>query len=523
MSNAALSGSLRTSLAIFTLLALAGCAAERSSTTSSHATSSAQVPVITLDGDFSDWPASTPPNPVGYTVAAADEHHLYMRFTVEGEQYTIQSAPWTTAILLDVDADANTGIVGSDELSGLGIDLKIEFSPRRTNRETGAMEIGRGVRVSALDDAGNETQLEAYDWDVSFAPTFASDWYEARISRTPAGTVPVPTQGLLSTGSTRGAFVTYDASGAMTASSEIFTAAMDERCLEAGRRSNMELPAKEPGAIRVVSYNVLRSKPEQDPATFARIFSALDPDVILVQEWEVESARELAEWFNLNLMREGGWDAVTTKGTVATGAGVGIISKFPVTTENVSLVLGPTPQDPNFENDPIRYALGKIETPMGTILASSVHLKAAGSASSWEDRKRVAEAQAINKDMQAAAARINPTLMLVGGDINLVGSRRPLEMLAQGLDLDGSNFTWANPRTLGDRTYVTWSEYGNTFSPGRLDWIGYSDAKARVVRSFVLDTSRLSDASLAKVGLNADDTAKASDHKPVVVDLMPVR
>ena len=28
---------------------------------------------------------------------------------------------------------------------------------------------------------------------------------------------------------------------------------------------------------------------------------------------------------------------------------------------------------------------------------------------------------------------------------------------------------------------------------------------------------------LAKVGLNADDTAKASDHKPVVVDLMPVR
>jgi endonuclease/exonuclease/phosphatase family metal-dependent hydrolase len=285
----------------------------------------------------------------------------------------------------------------------------------------------------------------------------------------------------------------------------------------------MDVPAKEPGSIRVVSYNVLRNKPNQDPATFARIFAALDPDVILVQEWEVQSARELAEWFNLNLMRDGGWDAVTTKGTVATGAGVGIISKFPVTTENVSLVLGPTPQDPNFENDRVRYALGKIETPMGTILASSVHLKAAGSASSWEDRKRVAEAQAINADMKAAAARINPTMMFVGGDINLVGSRRPLDSLVAGLDLDGSDFAWAAPRTLGDRTYVTWSEYGNTFSPGRLDWIGYSDSKARVARSFVLDTSRLGGESLAKVGLAADDTAKASDHLPVVVDLMPVR
>jgi endonuclease/exonuclease/phosphatase family metal-dependent hydrolase len=523
------SRSVRASLALLTLLALAGCASERSTAAVEHAsaadsgTASSRVPVITLDGDFSDWPASTPPNPVGYTVAAADEHHLYMRFTVEGEQYTIQSAPWTTAILLDVDADASTGKPGADELQGLGIDLAVEFSPRRPDRETGAMQIGRGVRVIAMDASGRETPLEAYDWDVSFAPTFASDWYEARISRTPAGNVPVPTSGLLSAGTARGAFVTYDASGVMTATSEIFTVGLEDRCLDSARLSNVDLPAKDPGSVRVVSYNVLRTKPNQDPATFARIFSALDPDIILVQEWEVESARQLAEWFNANLMREGGWDAVTTKGTVATGAGVGIVSKFAASTENVSLLVGENPEDARYADDPVRYALGRIDTPMGPILASSVHLKAAGSASSWEDRKRIAEAAAIRADLRAAIARAKPAMLIIGGDINLVGSRFPLEGLANDTDIDGSDIAWANPRTLGDRTYATWSEYGNTFSPGRLDWIGYSDSKARVVRSFVLDTSRLSDESLAKAGLQRDDTAQASDHKPVVVDIAPAR
>src|ERR1051325_2730343 len=49
---------------------------------------------ITVDGDTADWPETQ--------VIAADEHYIYIRFTVEDAQYTLQSAPITTAIMLDV-------------------------------------------------------------------------------------------------------------------------------------------------------------------------------------------------------------------------------------------------------------------------------------------------------------------------------------------------------------------------------------------------------------------------------------
>jgi len=502
---------------------LSGCVSSRSAPSNGeHASvqSTDAFPLIIIDGDFADWPAHTPPHPASYTVAVADEHDLCMRFTIEGEIYTLQSDDASTAIFLDVDADASTGaqLDPTGDLSGLGVDLLIEFSPKQSNGRA-----GRGLALFALAQDGTRTPLNTHDWDFSFSPTYANDWYEARITRTPAGPVPVPTQGLLSTGNVAGAFVRYDASGSIAANSDVFQVALDVPCMTSTRRSNLTVPAKEPGTLRVVSYNVLRSKPNEVPDVYKRVFAALDPDVILVQEWEVGKAAELAEWFNLNMMREGGWDAVVAPGKVMDGAGVGIVSKFEAKTMSNDLRLEGTTTDPNFANNPVRYVLGEINTPMGTILAASVHLKSGGRAGSVEDRKRIVEAEAIKVNMRAMALEKKPVLMLVGGDYNLVGSSVPLSMLVEGADFDGSNLGIAQPRTLGDRTYVTWSEAGNDFTPGRLDFISYTDSKARVVRSFVLDTARLSDESLTNAGLESTDTARASDHLPVVVDLMPIR
>jgi len=43
--------------------------------------------------------------------------------------------------------------------------------------------------------------------------------------------------------------------------------------------------------------------------------------------------------------------------------------------------------------------------------------------------------------------------------------------------------------------------------------------KARVVRSFVVDTARLTDSALAQSGLQRGDS-RGSDHMPVVVDVV---
>ena len=68
----------------------------------------------------------------------------------------------------------------------------------------------------------------------------------------------------------------------------------------------------------------------------------------------------------------------------------------------------------------------------------------------------------------------------------------------------------------------TWYDAGNTYTPGRLDYLLYSDSVAEAANSFVLDTSKLSEAALARLGLDATDTA-ASDHLPVVLDVKPLR
>jgi exonuclease III len=65
----------------------------------------------------------------------------------------------------------------------------------------------------------------------------------------------------------------------------------------------------------------------------------------------------------------------------------------------------------------------------------------------------------------------------------------------------------------------TWTEDDNAFSPGRLDYVVYSDASARAVNAFVFDTRRLTAAALAKLGLDVEDSA-SSDHLPVIVDLV---
>ena len=134
-----------------------------------------------------------------------------------------------------------------------------------------------------------------------------------------------------------------------------------------------------------------------------------------------------------------------------------------------------------------------------------------------EDRQRAEEARQIN----AALASANPSgLRVVGGDMNLVGTRPPLDLLRAGLDTDGTDLAVAEPLVLGDRVMFTWRNHDTHFTPGRLDYVVFSDAGAHLANAFVLDTARLSDSALAAAGLERTD-ATGSDHLPVVVDLRP--
>jgi endonuclease/exonuclease/phosphatase family metal-dependent hydrolase len=282
-----------------------------------------------------------------------------------------------------------------------------------------------------------------------------------------------------------------------------------------------------PGTVRVVSYNVLHSAPQDRPAPFGRIFRALDPDVVLVQEWDEADAAEIQEWFAANVPGHA-WRA-----RKSAGRGVAVVARhamkrygpfrLPVGEEAERLVAS------SYFGSWVGFVAASIETPLGPLLAASVHLTACGDPGSPEDWRRVYEAAAINAVLGGAISPFPhwrdaighgrpPPMLLLGGDLNLVGSQHPLSVLRAGLDVDGASLSVAEPHVLGTTDTYTWRDATTPYGPGRLDWLLYSGTTVGLRQAFVLDTVRLAPAALAAHDLQAGDTGH-SDHLPVVLDI----
>ena len=126
------------------------------------------------------------------------------------------------------------------------------------------------------------------------------------------------------------------------------------------------------------------------------------------------------------------------------------------------------------------------------------------------------------------------TPIVVAGDMNLVGGSSQVLTLTDGLvhdeatfgpshaaDWDGTPLGDAWPRVNGLGDAFTWRDARSSYSPGKLDYIVYSDSVLELVRAFSLETTGLTGYDLARYGLRADDTLEASDHLPVVADFTP--
>lgn len=453
---------------------------------------------ITVDGDISDWAPDV--------VATADADFLYLRFRINGPLMTLQAAPETLSILLDADDSSATGAPISElaAASSMGIDLEIQFSPM-TDSGTPA----NGVSAIAIDSTGATERLTHAALDFHFSPTYASEWYECRISRQSTGS-GLLAPNILKGRSVRGVLGLYDAAGNISGASEAFGTSMPPAA--SGRPlADVPVPATARGALRVMSYNILRSSPASNPGPFTRLIRSINPDVILIQEWDTDAAT-IRAWLDTAMPEHAPWTVVATNGLY----GVGLVTRHPVVSSTVDGSLTPG-VEPVGESQ-VRFAGAVVRTPLGDVLVGSTHLKCCGTAGSVEDLRRMDEARAINNAFGSMANR-SLAMRIIGGDMNLVGSRGPIDMLRGGVDADGSALEIAPAMVLGDAAYYTWTDAANPFSPGRLDYVLVGDSQARVVRSFVVDTARLTDAALTASGLERGDS-RGSDHMPVVVDVV---
>lgn len=110
-----------------------------------------------------------------------------------------------------------------------------------------------------------------------------------------------------------------------------------------------------------------------------------------------------------------------------------------------------------------------------------------------------------------------PEMVFLGGDFNLNGAKAIMDRSIRMLDTDGSSLSVVESPVLGDPELF--DTHGIGGMRNRLDFITSSDTSAKLVDSFVLDTTILSPESLAAMNLEPADS-KAIDHLPVVADFI---
>ncbi|MEM1246484.1 MAG: alkaline phosphatase D family protein [Acidobacteriota bacterium] len=448
---------------------------------------------IRMDGSLADWS--------GAEAVAMDGELLHLRFETP-KPVTLTQSPAAIHLLLDFDGDDT----GTDHFLEAGTDLEVVFSPRREPGERGWRPI-----LYAFDP--NSRPLTSDDAALAAAPTHASRWFELRLSRAklaeqlPAAAVGGPATAVV--------YWEDKETGELAVLSRVSTTLPDVRGEAADAKEAAALPAAPEGGLRVVSLNTLWGSQFETPEPFGRLLQVLEADIFLLQEWsnEFTSEAEVVGWFSEHVDATVEWQTMVS-GTAGTWSGTLLVSRHPVR----GRVPRWTPVEGGGWEFPARFAAAVVETPIGAVLAASVHLKSSGAIDTREDQRRLAEAEAVNRILVGMKSVAEAKYVVLGGDFNLLGSTEVVRRTARQLDLDGSPLSVAKPLVLGDEERIY--TFGRQDPRSRLDYVLYSDSSLEVAHAFVLDTAILDDASLAAMSLESEDS-NATDHLPVVVDLIP--
>lgn len=486
---------------------------------------------IVIDGRFDDWREAPilATDPLGDSVAeidfgevraAPDGRFLHLLVDI-GNITNIQRLEGRGLLLLDADGNPSTGM-GAHGLPG--VDFIIELSPPGLTRAGRPDDHGSGIGLRSMtyrhdpDDPASR-RLIPYDAGFTFAPTYASRVVEMRLER---GSELPNTPPLFTTESFTGKLVYLDSTGEVrdeTATFAVTLPPMRDRAAELTRDLHDSDPLQRTTGtdLRVMSWNIERGALLNKSDAFVRVLKALAPDVILFEELlpdqKAEAVKTLLDRELPNTTDdEGGWYVLFGEG--GGDLRCGIASRFELQ-PIAALQLVPYPDNPERT---LRIAGAEALIGDRRVLLTSLHMRCCGHAGSSEDQTREVEAAAVREAIHGLLHDNRPTAVIIGGDFNLVGSLRPLLMLVDDVDLDGTDLAVAEPLQLDGRSNGTWFDRDKPFVPGRLDFITYSDATLKLLRSFVLDTTDLSPDVLAKHDLQPGDTEAASDHFPVVVD-----
>ena len=525
--------------------------------------SSRAADVVWTDGTFDDWsgvpavatdPAGDAPpgSPVDLGAVFVQDDSRFIHLLIDlGHTVTAQGMPGSVEIVLDCDGDSGTGrSYGGVEGADLAVVLSRHWDAAGDAR-------GAGVGVRWFGGRGPHDLVSASSVGLVVSPTHSSDRFEVRLDRLRMGrgAAAEPSRGAGTeppreppAGGCAGSRLTgrlrYVRAGAAADETPLFTYTPTRApggpppLLEAGAVT------RTPNALRVVTWNVSDGNFRDRPEAFRRVLRALDPDVLLLDEIYADvTAADLAR-FAEGLATERGpaWQWWLARGggrqRTAVGAkarelrgepGLAAVGHAPGALEGWLREVGDEPEAPRMAPPSVLAraeangglsATGAWVTADGhAILFVPVDLQSAGYDGSPRDRLRELQAHTLNRAVAAALADRPGAGLVIAGDLNLVGSARPLDHLRSGLGAGGGDLGIVRVERLRDRSLATWrsTRDGDPFSPGRLDYVLYRGSVLRVERAFVFDAADLAPEALERLRIRESDSLQ-SDHLPLVVD-----
>jgi endonuclease/exonuclease/phosphatase family metal-dependent hydrolase len=494
-------------------------------------------PSVVIDGSFDDWEA-TPPVTVdpkdapdgfidfGTVKVRHDRDAVYLMVDVD-RVVTAQRLPGTVSLLLDVDGDAATGHA---ERGMQGVDVVLEF-PLPNEKAPGTP--GAGVRIRALTNGhGGPEPINAYSVGFVLAPVHAASTLEMRIDRRgPIG----PTPPLFQSQSFKGKFLAVDLEGRFVDETDVFTHRLGRVSRKPERAEMSEDPLRrlEGTDLRITFWNVSRSAYLERPEPFARVLSAIGADIIVLDEVPpTTSADEVARFLHDAFITDS-WNVYFSEGgddqrtVIASRSPLQVAEPFrriPWSDHDVETLVAMS--DAEDAEAQVRKWL-RDSVPTGgvvmsvndrTLLVVGVDMQCCGGYETPQDRRRMIEAEAINRAIRETLATTRVHGVIVGGDFNLVGDPAVLAITGSQAAPDGQSLQRVRALQLDGLTDATWANPDEPFVPGRLDNVLYSAGSLEVRRAFVFDSSDLTRRWQAWHGVRPGDSADSSDHFPVVVD-----
>jgi hypothetical protein len=458
---------------------------------------------IAMDGGFDDWTDiagwTDPTGPEGSVdllemKATHDAEYLYVYLRLGADiDLTDVLYPHNLFLLIDADMDAATGFTPRP---GFGSELGIDFNG-----------------LFAYYDVVPATTVNFSEIGFHPAPTVTSSEFEIALQRdaVPDGVHPLFPQDtirLLLRETNGGDFLPNAGIDFVYAFNDSETPPTEPIGL-----NRPSLPV-----VRSCAYNVLGNglvNGNRQPR-FERIVKAIDADVYLFSECGNTSATQvkdlLDDWLPTGTAE--GWHT-HKDGDLVTAALWPLLETWNEVTKQAPVLVD------------VPLALG------GPMLFINSHLSCCANDAGRQDQ--VDEMMAWIRDETAPGGAVaQGTPIVYAGDLNLVGYAQQLETLLSGdivqtnaygvgalPDWDGTAWADALPRQTHDPFSYTWRDDGNgNYPPGRLDFLLYSDAVLSLEQGYILRSEGLPADVLNESGMLANDTGGASDHFPVVCDLM---